>query len=188
MYGSAKLADVATDSLVVFDKLIWQNGTSGGVRPFIYLSDAVNMFAGVPANWAATQGYPVKENLRYTNTALMTRGTDGLPLGDLNWFPEKYTGVSETQKSVPTEFALSQNYPNPFNPTTSINVSLHQSGAMSLTIYNLLGQVVQIADQGNKQAGEYVYNVNMDKLGSGVYFYTLRQGSNSISKKMLLLK
>jgi hypothetical protein len=182
------LADAATDSLIKFDKLIWQNGASGGYRPFIYLSDPVNMYAGVPANWATTQGYPVRENLRYTNAALMTRGTDGLPLGDLNWFPELYTAVSETQNTIPSEFALSQNYPNPFNPSTSIKVSLHQTGAMSLTIYNLLGQVVQVVDQGTKQAGEYVYNINMDKLGSGVYFYTLRQGSNSISKKMLLVK
>jgi hypothetical protein len=185
---NAALVKAATDSLVIFDKLIWQNGTSGGVRPFIYLSNPTNMFAGVAANWATTQGYPVQENLRYTNTTLQTLGTDGLPVGDLNWFPEKYTGVSETQNSVPTEFALSQNYPNPFNPTTSIKVSLHQTGAMSLTIYNLLGQVVQVVDQGNKQAGEYIYNVNLERLGSGVYFYTLRQGSNSISKKMVLLK
>jgi hypothetical protein len=145
------------------------------------------MFAGVATNWATTQGYPVKENLRYTNAALLTRGTDGKPLGDLNWFPE-FNSVSETPNTVPTEFAVSQNYPNPFNPSTSIKVSLHQSGAMSLTIYNLLGQVVQVVDQGNKQAGEYVYNVNMDKFVSGVYFYTLRQGNNSISKKMLLVK
>jgi hypothetical protein len=184
---NAALAKAATDSLIVFDKLIWKNGTSGGVRPFIYLSDPVNMFAGVASNWATTQGYPVKENLRYTNTALLTRGTDGKPLGDLNWFPE-FNGVSETINPVPTEFAVSQNYPNPFNPSTSIKVSLHQAGAMSLTIYNLLGQIVQVVDQGNKQAGEYVYNVNLDKFGSGVYFYTLRQGNNSISKKMLLLK
>jgi len=181
------LAKAATDSLVVFDKLIWLNGASGGVRPFIYLSDPVNMFAGVATNWATTQGYPVKENLRYTNAALLTRGTDGKPLGDLNWFPE-FNSVSETPNTVPTEFAVSQNYPNPFNPSTSIKVSLHQSGAMSLTIYNLLGQVVQVVDQGNKQAGEYVYNVNMGKFVSGVYFYTLRQGNNSISKKMLLVK
>jgi hypothetical protein len=181
------LAQAATDSLVKFDKLIWQNGASGGFRPFIYLSDPVNMFAGVAANWATTQGYPVKENLRYTNATLQTRGTDGKPLGDLNWFPE-YNGVSETNNTVPTEFAVSQNYPNPFNPSTSIKVSLQRAGAMSLTIYDLLGQVVQVVDQGSKEAGEYTYIVNMDKFVSGVYFYTLRQGSNSITKKMMLLK
>lgn len=51
-----------------------------------------------------------------------------------------------------------------------------------------MGQVVDVVDQGYKPAGEYIYNVNMDRFASGVYFYTLRQGSNSITKKMLLLK
>jgi ribulose bisphosphate carboxylase small subunit len=59
---------------------------------------------------------------------------------------------------------------------------------MSLTVYTVLGQVVQVVDQGYKPAGEYIYNVNMDRFASGVYFYTLRQGTNSITKKMLLLK
>lgn len=59
---------------------------------------------------------------------------------------------------------------------------------MSLTIYNILGEVVQIVDRGYKTAGEYTYNINMNKFASGVYFYTLRQGTNSITKKMLLLK
>lgn len=182
------LAQSATDSLIKFDKLIWQNGASGGFRPFIYLSDPTNVFSGVAANWAATQGYPVRENLRYTNSTLLTRGTDGKPLGDLNWFPELYTGVAETHSTVPTEFAVSQNYPNPFNPSTSIKVSLHQAGTMSLKVYNVLGQVVRVVDEGNKQAGEYVYNVDMNQFVSGVYFYTLRQGTNSMTKKMVLLK
>jgi len=185
---NSALEHAATDSLIKFDKLIWQNGASGGFRPFIYLSDPTNLFAGVPANWATTQGYPVLENLRYTNATLQTRGTDGLPLGDLNWFPELYTGVPGVHSTVPTEFGVSQNYPNPFNPSTSIKVSLQRSGEMSLKIYNLLGQVVQVVDEGTKQAGEYTYNVNMNRFVSGVYFYTLRQGTNSITKKMVLLK
>jgi len=59
---------------------------------------------------------------------------------------------------------------------------------MSLTIYNVLGQVVKVVDQGYKPAGQYIYNLNMDNFASGVYFYTLRQGMNSITRKMLLLK
>ena len=36
--------------------------------------------------WTAPS-WPIKENFTYTDQTLMTAGTDGLPLGDLNWFP-----------------------------------------------------------------------------------------------------
>jgi Secretion system C-terminal sorting domain len=142
--------------------------------------------------------WPLPENLAYSNTTLQSAGTDGFAVGDLNWFPTQKaawlaagglaTGVQKVPNKVPANFALSNNYPNPFNPSTDIKVSLKQSGLISLTVYNVLGQVVQVVDQGYKQAGEYIYNVNMDRFASGVYFYTLRQGTNSITKKMLLLK
>jgi len=43
-------------------------------------------------------------------------------------------------------------------------------------------------DEGYKSAGTYLYNINMDNYSSGVYFYTLSQGTNSITKKMILMK
>ncbi|MGB9592380.1 MAG: T9SS type A sorting domain-containing protein, partial [Candidatus Kryptoniota bacterium] len=65
---------------------------------------------------------------------------------------------------------------------------LNNAGIMSLKIYNVLGQLVKVVDEGYKPAGTYIYNINMDNFGSGVYFYTLTQGSNSITKKMILMK
>lgn len=129
-----------------------------------------------------------------TTLACYTGTTDGFPAGDLNWFPSEMAkwkqtlSVQTVSNSIPTQFALSQNYPNPFNPSTDIRVSLRKSGPMSLTIYNVLGEVVKVVDQGYKPAGVYMYNVNMDNFASGVYFYSLRQGSNMVTKKMLLLK
>ncbi len=150
------------------------------------------------AGWPYPPVWPLPENLAYSNTTLLHAGTDGYALGDLNWFPDQKAGwlaagglalgVQKVPGQVPSKFDLSNNYPNPFNPSTNIRVSLKQSGVISLTIYNVLGQVVQVVDQGYKPAGEYVYDVNMDRFASGVYFYTLRQGTNSITKKMLLLK
>ena len=98
------------------------------------------------------------------------------------------SAIRQQPSSVPTKFDLSNNYPNPFNPSTAIKVSLAKSGVMSLKIYNVLGQVVKVVDQGNKPAGEYVYNVSMDNFASGVYFYMLQQGPNMVTKKMILLK
>ena len=101
---------------------------------------------------------------------------------------EPITAVSESADPVPQKFNLGNNYPNPFNPTTTINVTLAKSGMMSLRIYNVLGQLVKVVDQGFKAAGLYKCNVNMDNFASGVYFYRLQQGNNFMTKKMLLLK
>ncbi len=92
------------------------------------------------------------------------------------------------QAGVPEKFALAQNYPNPFNPSTEIRFSLNRSGEMSLGVYDILGQLVDMVASGYKPAGEYAYNLNMDRYASGIYFYTLRQGADVITKKMLLLK
>lgn len=89
---------------------------------------------------------------------------------------------------VPRKFALEQNFPNPFNPSTEITFSLEHPGDVSLDIYNILGQLVNRVAGGYKSAGKYSYDVNMDSFASGVYFYTLRQGANAITRKMLLLK
>ncbi len=197
---NSTLVQTAGTQMAVFVDTCWANGGSGmGIRPYVYpLYNPPSLTAAWPnvaSNWASTQGYPVPENLAYSNTALQSAGSDGLALGDLNWFPSQLaqwkkpvTAVNQTKNPVPTEFALSNNYPNPFNPSTQIRISLKQAGVISLAVYNVLGQLVQVVDQGYKPAGEYLYNVNMDRFASGVYFYTLRQGANSITKKMLLLK
>jgi hypothetical protein len=57
-----------------------------------------------------------------------------------------------------------------------------------LKIYNVLGELVDGVAHVYMSAGYHSYNVNMEKLPSGVYFYTLRQGTNRLTKKRLLLK
>ncbi len=38
--------------------------------------------------WTAPQ-WPLAQNFAYNDASIMTAGTDNLPLGDLNWFPDK---------------------------------------------------------------------------------------------------
>jgi hypothetical protein len=137
--------------------------------------------------WVPTWPLPETNLMKYSNTALATGGTDGLPVGDPFWFNGP-TAVQQTPEAVPARFALSEAYPNPFNPSTTITVSLARAGTASLKIYNMLGQLVQVVDQGYKQPGEYTYHVNLASLSSGVYFSTLQQGSNLITKKMVLVR
>lgn len=90
---------------------------------------------------------------------------------------------------------LFDNYPNPFNPTTIISFSLTSEGSENteLAIYNLKGQVVKQLLNQKLSAGNHscIWNGKDDngkQVASGVYFYKLRSGSYTNTKKMLLLK
>jgi hypothetical protein len=90
--------------------------------------------------------------------------------------------------STPTSFELSQNYPNPFNPSTVIKYAINKQANVNLSIYNVLGQKVIELVNSFQNAGTYEVNFNASSLSSGIYIYSLSNGSNLISKKMLLLK
>lgn len=189
----AALVDAAADSMARFVRHVWINDGSGvGSRPFVYPASPISYgaggtFDGVPANWKTTQGYPVKYNLRYTNSTLLT-AAKGNPLGDLTWYPEITVGVKAVSNSVPSKFNLEQNYPNPFNPTTNIRYSITKPGQVSLKIYNVLGQQVATLVNQEQKAGQYVVNFDASKLASGIYMYTLQSEGVSLTKKMMLLK
>ena len=100
-------------------------------------------------------------------------------------------GVEENVYSdgvIPNKYELSQNYPNPFNPATKINFSLPQGSDIKLTVYNMLGQQIEVLINGFRNAGTYELTWDASNLASGVYIYRLETGSTVISKKMMLLK
>jgi len=101
---------------------------------------------------------------------------------------DNLTGIDPNNTTVPTKFALQQNYPNPFNPTTNIKYSVPTNSNVTIKIYNTLGKEVMTVVNKYHTAGNYVENVDMSGLGSGVYFYTLTAGDFKDTKKMMLVK
>jgi hypothetical protein len=109
------------------------------------------------------------------------------------------TGVS-SEESLPDEFILHQNFPNPFNPSTKIKFTLpyviaspdlvgtKQSQLVTLKVYDVLGTEITTLVNEEKPAGEYEVEFSGKDLPSGIYFYTLRSGTFTESKKMILLK
>jgi hypothetical protein len=101
--------------------------------------------------------------------------------------------VAVAVKEIPTVFELSQNYPNPFNPSTQIHYSLPQSGMVTLSVYNLLGQeVARLVNNEQKEAGTYTVQWAPRNLASGVYIYRIHVQTEKESvtsvKRLTLLK
>ena len=99
---------------------------------------------------------------------------------------------------IPKETALLRNYPNPFNPETWIPYQLAEPAEVTLTIYDINGQLVRRLALGHQTAGMYrsrsraAYWDGRNQLGepvaSGLYFYTLTAGDFTATRRMLILK
>ncbi|MEW5993960.1 MAG: T9SS type A sorting domain-containing protein, partial [Candidatus Zixiibacteriota bacterium] len=98
-----------------------------------------------------------------------------------------YEGALVKAVEVPLDFSLRQNYPNPFNPVTTISFTLPSRSEYMLTIYNVTGQVVR-EFAGQAEAGLASVEFDAADLASGVYFYRLRAGDHTATRKMLLIK
>lgn len=92
----------------------------------------------------------------------------------------------------PENFVLEQNYPNPFNPTTFIKFSLPQASKVNLSVYNSLGELVNVLAYGGYEAGVYerVFDASsaLGGLASGIYIYVLRVDNVVLKQKMILMK
>lgn len=91
-------------------------------------------------------------------------------------------------------FSLAQNYPNPFNPSTTISLQIfNPTVRYRLDIYDLKGRRISTLIDGYLSAGQQqvVWNGRDDRgqsLSSGVYFYRLSGGTETVTRKMILSK
>ena len=97
------------------------------------------------------------------------------------------------EEILPEGIRLYQNYPNPFNPSTTISYSIPVSDYISLKVYDILGNLVTVLQDGIQTSGSHNYvwkgsNAFGQKVSSGTYFYELRFSKGRLVRKMLYLR
>ena len=85
------------------------------------------------------------------------------------------------------------NYPNPFNPITTLEYDLPEDAVVNITIYDMMGRVVNTLVNGSQTAGyksiQWDATNNLgDPVSAGLYIYTIQAGEFRQTKKMILLK
>ena len=93
----------------------------------------------------------------------------------------------------PKSFKVNQNYPNPFNPFTTLRYDLPKDEFVSITIYDLLGNVINNLVNTNQSSGyrSVQWNATNNQgqpVAAGVYFYSIEAGEFRQTKKMIFLK
>ena len=94
---------------------------------------------------------------------------------------------------VPARHRVFPNYPNPFNPATRIEFELPAAEAVELSVFSLDGRRVAGLVHKVLPAGRHLFtwtgrNEQGDLVASGTYFYRLKAGNYTETRKMTLLK
>jgi hypothetical protein len=123
-------------------------------------------------------------------------GVDVSPRGYLIVLPPflcKDITEDNLAKAVPTKFALKQNHPNPFNPQTAIGYSVEEETHVTLSVYNIAGELVSKLVDNSMSTGNHSVTWNgRDEFGrsvaGGVYLCRIQAGEFQQTIRMLLLK
>ena len=168
---------------MVFNPVIINYELDGLIQYYVTFSD---LFGPLDFYWS---GEPPGTDYRYK--FLVGCILDSIQYGNP-------VSVGQETSSTINKFHLSQNYPNPFNPTTSMQYTISSRQFVTLKVYDLLGREVATLVNEEKPAGEYEVEFDISNLSggisakggyaSGVYFYQLKAGEFTQTKKMVLMK
>ena len=128
-------------------------------------------------------------------SVFVTDGIDTVFSGDsTRYFTlDIYQLTTEPTNIQPGRFSLHQNYPNPFNPVTTIAYEVANQEFVSLTVYDVNGNLIknlisEIRGPGKNYANWDGTNNANENVAGGVYIYRIDTELYSSTKKMILLK
>jgi len=118
---------------------------------------------------------------------------DLLIVGEPNYYTLYSSSLNLNDSYSNMSIILSQNYPNPFNPSTTLQYNLSHDKFVTITIYDMLGNLINVLFDGNQKSGYKFIEWNATNsqgqpVSAGVYLYSIEAGDFRQTKKMMLLK
>jgi hypothetical protein len=115
-------------------------------------------------------------------------GTEVSDMGAFGGGDSSGTDIFDEINRLPEKISLRQNYPNPFNLSTKIEFSLENTQHITLAVYNLLGQELEILIDETMLPGNHEITFEASDYPSGVYYYKLSTEERVESRTMILIK
>ena len=198
--GAYEMSIAALDGFVLYPSdtyviLTWNPTTEDGFQYYLLERSTDEEFAeGNTVSNYLMSNYFEDNTLEY-DTEYFYRvsflASDWSELSDVISVTLEWMDVDGNQ--IPEVYALHQNYPNPFNPVTNLSYDLPEDAMVNITIFDMMGRIVSNLVNENQSAGYKSLQWNATNNGghpvsAGVYIYTIRAGSFTQTKKMILLK
>jgi hypothetical protein len=182
---------VAVSGLAIH--VVWTDGRSGNNE--IYYKRSIDGGVNWEEDMRLTNAVPF---IKYSPAVLASNDAVHVVWADTRdavgakiYYKRNPTGNSATTEvpvyQRPLQFKLEQNFPNPFAITTKISYQMQMEGYVRIKVYDLFGNEVATLVNEEKPAGSYSVNWIAANLKSGIYFYSLKTGALSVTKKMVLI-
>ena len=155
------------------------NGT-GGVYPFD---------KGVYSN-------SISDNMSYFRGNLQEQCNPLTAIADGDWNIravmsglDNFESLSLDIPQIPKEHRIYSNYPNPFNPISTLPIYLAAPSNVSYYVFDVQGRQITERDFPLLNIGYHEFDINMNHISSGVYFYQFTINEMDYTpRKMVLLK
>ena len=196
------------DVVAMVSTILGNRGEEASSATFTKTDDLMTMSAnGVVGAVEMTLSHGSDFSLKLTENALVAdSNTDGgttklivvNPEGDIFSSTGDYTveevvaatteGYINASYEGPAAISLEKAYPNPFNPSTSFNVNVDVAGYVSVMVYNVSGQLVDVIHEGSMDIGTHNMTLHGENLASGMYIIKANSADVTTSQKVMLIK
>jgi hypothetical protein len=161
----------------------WHNGSLPGTTALLVRTSVGRMCWAVLINFRPWNWWDFNADLDATMwDAINTVST--WPEHDLF----DVVAIEGTQSTIEKHFRLYQNYPNPFNATTKIRYNVSKGSHVSIRVFNLSGELIDILEERFHSPGIYSLRWNASALASGIYIIEFKTPEYTVLKKSVLIK
>jgi hypothetical protein len=181
--------------------------TNPGRVVFYMADDYANTSCNILSSWAGTNGITNATFFSDAAVSMSDYGSPGMPktvvLGGTshNVFYNMNNGVNSVALQAAIDSALVATnvvapaapytslalFPNPANNNATISYSLEKQSDVTIEVFNLLGEKVQVVYSGNQPAGNYRTDLNCGILPKGRYVVRMIAGEIEKTKELSVL-
>ena len=154
---------------------------------FVYSIDYTpgTIFA-IDDSMPVTVSFTPAEIGEYADTIIIESEDDALSIPITGIGYSNY--IRDDKNNFPGAFLVKPVYPNPFNSRTMIEFALKHQNFVNLRIFNSEGVQAALLHEGLLMEGNHSFVFDAEGLPSGIYFYRLETGSQSVTKKIIFIK
>ncbi|MGE0636624.1 MAG: T9SS type A sorting domain-containing protein [Bacteroidia bacterium] len=147
-------------------------------------TDSYTVTVPVTLNYAATNYYWYKADTHYPVLSISSLDQDGTLYQGASYLDQAH--ISAVEESIANAIGLNV-FPNPSGSFSTISFDLVQPEKVILSIYNSLGELVEVLEQNQLGAGNHRYELNTTDYAAGLYTLKVAVGDKAGMKKISVL-